>query len=252
MQYSVGEQVEAERSPFSWYRGTVEAARGDSYVIRFESLSRGGRTDLKEIGAGQVRSVGALSTAPSGSPPRPRTSSPSPRLSGELSPHRPADLQQKYATLSEQTIRDRSERRKLEERMLACEHLLGEVGPRSQMRRDEAVARLERRLDELERTTHQELAVTQRRASDALAEVRRVSVASSPAYRAAASTSWLTVNTVTFCAPFCSRLPGFLEQRPPRRRRPRRRRGSSSGGWRGWSPARSLRSAASSSASCRR
>ena len=187
MQYAVGEQVDAEKTPFAWYRGTVEAARGDSYVIRFDPAVHGQRSDLRELSPGKVRTAGAqLSMSlPSGSPLRLRSSSPSPRHE-LLSPHRSADLQQKYATLSEQSIRHRSERRKLEERLLACEHILGEVGPQAQMRRDEAVARLERRLDEMERTMHQELAVTQRRASDALAEVRRVSVASSPAYRGAA------------------------------------------------------------------
>ena len=34
--YTVGEAVEAERFPFTWYRGTVEQVRPDSYAVRFE------------------------------------------------------------------------------------------------------------------------------------------------------------------------------------------------------------------------
>jgi hypothetical protein len=177
MQYAVGEQVEAEKMPFVWNRGTVEVARGDSYEIRFDPQARGGRSDsdLREIDAGRVRTAGGtqlLTALSSGSPPRLRSPSPSPRL--ELSP---PHLNVQYAGLSEQVIRDRSECRKLEERLLACEHMLSEVGPQAQMRRDDTVARLEQRLDELERATRREVMVTQRRASDALAKVQRVSVA---------------------------------------------------------------------------
>eukprot|EP01046_Picozoa_sp_COSAG06_P103617 COSAG06_NODE_49791_length_323_cov_0.674107_1_plen_74_part_10 len=63
MQYAVGEQVEAEKTPFAWYRGTVEQAPardGDSYVIRFDGAGAAVRSaGAQQIAPSKVRSVGA-------------------------------------------------------------------------------------------------------------------------------------------------------------------------------------------------
>ena len=190
MQYSVGEQVEAEKTPFAWYRGTVEQAPardGDSYVIRFDGAGAAVRSaGAQQIAPSKVRSVGARLSA---APPRlslgvtPSAASTSPR--GDASP----EMQRRLESLSEQLIREQTERRRLEERLLACEHLLGDSGPLEQMRRDDSVARIERRMDELERSTRAELATNQRRVSDALVEVKKVSIASTPSYRGAPTAS---------------------------------------------------------------
>ena len=194
MAYVVGQQVEAEKTPYAWYRGTVEQIFGDSYAIRFGETGRG-VSEVQHVAAGKVRSVGAqLSTAPpSMAPPRLLSSaspvSASPRVAAET---RSADqIQRRLDTLSEQLIREQTERRRLEARLLACEHLIGDASPREQQRRDETVARIERRLDALERTTRADLETNQRRVTEAVVEMKRVSISgpSSTPYRAAGSSA---------------------------------------------------------------
>ena len=192
--YTVGEAVEAERFPFTWYRGTVEQVRPDSYAVRFE-----GSAAPTAIAAAKIRSVGSvLSATPSraarsASPTRSLTSptraltSPQPSL--ELRSASAPDLARRVQELSEQCIRERAARRQLEERLLACEHRLGGSGEADRLRRDDGLARLERRLDDVERSTKAELQALQRKVSDALVELKRVqSVRSRAAPLASSST----------------------------------------------------------------
>ena len=176
MPYVVGQQVEAEKTPYAWYRGTVEQIFGDSYTIRFSETGRG-ISEVQHVAAGKVRSVGAqLSTAPpTTAPPRLLSSASSVSASPRVET-RNVDIQRRLDTLSEQLTREQTERRRLEERLLACEHLAGDASPRQQQRRDETVVRIERRLEVLERTTRADLEANQRRVTEALVDMKRFSI----------------------------------------------------------------------------
>lgn len=194
MAYAVGEQVEVEKTPFAWYRGTIEQSLGDSYAIRF------GVSDVQMVDGEKVRTVGArLSDAPpSMAPPRlslrPMSSASSVSASPRVLGTRSMDLQRRVETLSEQLIREQTERRKLEERLLACEHLIGDTGPLEQRRQDKSVARIEQRLEELERSTQVDRAMNQQRVAEALVEMKKVSINEIPttSYRAVGSSEHTT------------------------------------------------------------
>jgi uncharacterized protein YicC (UPF0701 family) len=163
MAYVVGEQVEVEKTPFAWYRGTIEQSRGDSYTIRF------GVSDVQVVDGAKVRTVGArLSDAPPRLSLRPMSSASAVSVSPKVVETRSTDLQRRLDALSEQLIREQTERRKLEERLLACEHLIGDTGLLEQRRQDNSVARIEHRLEELQRSTRADLAINQQRAAEGL------------------------------------------------------------------------------------
>eukprot|EP01043_Picozoa_sp_COSAG02_P012511 COSAG02_NODE_483_length_21396_cov_20.544801_1_plen_519_part_00 len=169
MAYAVGEQVEAEKTPFAWYRGTIEQSLGDSYAIRF------GVSDVQVVDGGKVRTVGArLSDAPPRLSLRPMSSASAVSASPRVVETRSTDPQRRVDALSEQLIREQTERRKLEERLLACEHLIGDTGPLKQRRQDDSVARIEQRLEQLERSTRADLAINQQRTTEGLRTEREL------------------------------------------------------------------------------